>query len=862
MVNSPMFVLLFFVFYVLICLKNIETSSVFQQIKIQYSQLIKPIKLSRSYGYHHTLNNLISSLNYQQRYFIATSSRIHEATVEQQGVESIDTVNVSMEPKKLRKKMKRRHKFDQLKRLKALREIKKYGANYYGIDTTKDFKSEIELMDDEEYKDDTSTPTEDDLYFDGLKKRDLYQEDYTDVDIDEIRSETYKMEKYYHGDETKKQNTSLDTNVQPQTEKLIDSADIKEFGKDFSSLGISKNLVNALEWKQIIEPTEIQRKVIPYLLYKCGLVRDRNENNSILGSNLKKHIVELTIFGERTGTGKTLAYLLPIIEAIKRDIEISSIPLRMNRPRALILAPTRELCEQIRNVICDLSPFIGISSCVLTAGVSTKNQLKKLKTGIDIVVGTPKRIKEHIDISNGINPHSQNVFSLVDTRYVVLDEGDVLLNEGFWEDEVYNILSRVGCFKTSQVELKSNKKVVGGIEKVNKVTKYSKPIQLIISSATMTQADITKFCDHLGFNPGIKMINTESLHSILPAMNMYFWDVQDDKNDKLQTLKAVLRQEQIIYNSKLRQKYKETLDEKLLISQINKPKFIGLNSNYLPQQTMIFCRTKQCAAAVSHYLDENNYNNVLYFGVHSPFDRKDKYESFINGETSILVATDVAMRGLDISNVSHVILYDFPHSPRAFIHRVGRTGRINTVSDYDDNHCKITALIDKYDAFIAGAILSAMNEGQSIIDLHLNKKMYKAYPHLKLKTAASNLVTNNSKLIPFEPMPLRLLTQQEINEKKKAKKMGKHYKKYKKKISKKEVDKPRIWWYSDRVSKSRTPFFNIRKRIVRKLLREHDEDERRKLLLKLTTERRELIGGYSNSRNRRRIKKPGVYADR
>ena len=153
-----------------------------------------------------------------------------------------------------------------------------------------------------------------------------------------------------------------------------------------------------------------------------------------------------------------------------------------------------------------------------------------------------------------------------------------------------------------------------------------------------------------------------------------------------------------------------------------------LNSNYVPQQTIIFCRTKQCAAAVSNYLDENNYNNVLFFGVHSPFDRKDKYSSFINGESSILVAIDVAMRGLDISNVSRVILYDFPHSLRAFIHRVGRTGRINTISQYDHNQCKISALIDKYDSFIALAILTAMNEGKSIVDLVINKRKYKAYP--------------------------------------------------------------------------------------------------------------------------------------
>merc|ERR1712176_228968 len=214
--------------------------------------------------------------------------------------------------------------------------------------------------------------------------------------------------------------------------------------------------------------------------------------------------------------------------------------------------------------------------------------------------------------------------------------------------------------------------------------------------------------------------------------------------------------------------------------------------------------------AVSHYLDENNFANILYFGVHSPFDRKDKYESFVKSECSILVSTDVAMRGLDISNVCHVILYDFPHSTRAFIHRVGRTGRINTKSEYEDENCKITALIDKHDSFIAAAILSAMNEGKSVIDLTLNKRIYKAYPHQKLKTAASHLKHNNAKLVPFEPMPIRLLTPKEIEEKKKAKKQGKFYKKYKKKIDKKEIATPRLWWYSDRIAKTRTPFFNIK----------------------------------------------------
>merc|ERR1712228_443641 len=358
------------------------------------------------------------------------------------------------------------------------------------------------------------------------------------------------------------------------------------------------------------------------------------------------------------------------------------------------------------------------------------------------------------------------------------------------------------------------------------------------------------------------MINGESLHCILPAMNMFFWSVEDAKIDKLQTLKTVLRNEQILYNARLKEEYVGNFDESLLKKQINKPKFIQSHSNYVPQQTIIFCRTKQCAAAVSHFLDENNYANVLYFGVHSPFDRKDKYESFLNAESSILVATDVAMRGLDISNVSHVILYDFPHSPRAFIHRVGRTGRINTVSGYEDNQCKITALIDKYDTFIAAAMLSAMNEGKSVIDLTLNRRIYKAYPHQKLKTAASNLKSYNSKLVPFEPMPIRLLSPQEIEEKKREKRQGKFYKKYKKKLSKKEIDQPRLWWYSERVGKTRTPFFNIKKKIVRKLVKQKDEDERRKLLLKFTTERRELPGGWANTRNNRRMKRPKLYEDK
>ena len=304
-----------------------------------------------------------------------------------------------MDPKKVRKKAKRKHKFDQLRRLKALRQIKKYGALYHGIDTTKDFKSEMTLVDDPENEEIESAPpiTEDDLYFDGMKKRDLYHEDYTDVDVDDIRSETYRMEQYYHGDESTKQN-EFHHGDHPDAESLgitvIDS-NVSEFGSNFGSLGIGRKLVNTLESKGICEPTDIQRKVIPHLLSKCGLVEDVNveSDDNLKDSKSKqtaKHIVELTVFGERTGTGKTLGYLLPILEAIKRDTERHSIPLRMSRPRAIILAPTRELCEQIRAVICDLAPSVGVSSCVLTAGTSTRNQLKKLRTGVDIVVGTPQ----------------------------------------------------------------------------------------------------------------------------------------------------------------------------------------------------------------------------------------------------------------------------------------------------------------------------------------------------------------------------------------------------------------------------------------------------------------------------------------
>ena len=641
----------------------------------------------------------------------------------------------------------------------------------------------------------------------------------------------------------------------------------KESELGFKTLGLSNDISDALKLLfNIHTPTPIQTKVIPELLWKTNVIKNKEWDRNKFKVANKRDKVQLSVFGDQTGTGKTLAYLLPIIDAIKKDEVNENILLRVGRPRCVIIAPTIELCHQIRSVIKELGSIVGVSSCLFTPGESMLKQKKRFKNGVDIVVGTPKRIKEMLVMGEKNSGWNSDAFYLSDCRYIILDEIDVLLNEGFMDDELRYILTKC-CAIKSDHGINLDKLTVGSKgtpPKNNIFGKYYKKNfikrHVIGCSATISKKDIDKLCFELNIEPkGIQLIRGDALHCVLPNMNLYFWDSR--KQDKLLSLRLVLRQDQIEYNQNLDKIFLDTNNENVLKNKYLKKS----DENKVPNQTIIFCRTKKSASAVGYYLEKYNFKHSMLFGVHSPVKRDESYTKFINGEASILVASDLAMRGLDISNVKHVILFDFPHNTKAFLHRIGRTNRINTIDKH--NH-KVTALINKRDYFIAAAILTALNEGTEITNINNYKPKYRVVPHLMLRTAASNVTIVNkehkgshiNKLKPFEHMAVKLLTFDEKAKLKHEERMERNMSRRKLKLYKKKKHKlkhPRLWFYYGG-SHTRVPFFGIKKRILKRLVKMQSENDRKKLLAAYTTRWDEMRDPKYIIRKRKKLR---VYYD-
>lgn len=315
------------------------------------------------------------------------------------------------------------------------------------------------------------------------------------------------------------------------------------------------------------EPTPIQAQAIPVIL----------EGSDILGL-------------AKTGTGKTAAFVLPILE------KIATTKGKGKGVRALIIAPTRELAEQINNTVLQLGKQIGIKSLAVYGGTSVKKQVDVLKTGVDIVVGCPGRILDHINQGN---------LGLTRLEFLVLDEADHMLDMGFLKD----------------------------IEKIVKHTPKKK--QTLFFSATMPKEIKTLAFKVL--EKGHKTIEVEYKDPVkLIEHELYHID-HDDKKSKLI----------------------ELLDDSRIESVI------------------VFTNGKHKARHLSKTLEVKGLKAVNFQGNLSQNQRDAALSGFREGKYNILVATDIAARGLDIPQVTHVINFDLPKTAEAFTHRSGRTGRAN-----------------------------------------------------------------------------------------------------------------------------------------------------------------------------------------
>ena len=338
----------------------------------------------------------------------------------------------------------------------------------------------------------------------------------------------------------------------------------------FTELDLSEPLQKAINALGYEETTPIQTQVIPPALQRCDIVGCA-----------------------QTGTGKTLAFLLPALERLLRD------PAKTKNPRVVVLEPTRELVIQVAGETRKLAARTSLRSVPVYGGAGMRKQTEKLHRGVDVVVATPGRLMDHMRRKNVNFKHLQ---------VLVLDEADRMLDMGFLPD-IKQIISRMPHQR-----------------------------QTMLFSATIPPT-ISALARQFQRNPmSIEIDMARPPEAIQQALYPV------PKHLKIQLLLAIL--EQMKVNSML-----------------------------------VFTRTKQQADIVTRQLRQTVTAVACIHGDFSQRDRVSALEGFRSGKHRILVATNIAARGLDVEGISHVINYDVPEHPEDYVHRIGRTARAEADGD-------------------------------------------------------------------------------------------------------------------------------------------------------------------------------------
>ncbi|TAL25142.1 MAG: DEAD/DEAH box helicase [Nitrospirae bacterium] len=331
--------------------------------------------------------------------------------------------------------------------------------------------------------------------------------------------------------------------------------------KKFYEFGISDTVLKSLSDMGFEEPTPIQKIAIPPAM----------EGKDLVGQ-------------AQTGTGKTAAFGIPIVEKGKRG----------KIPYAIVLTPTRELAMQVAQELNKIGQSKGIMCVPIYGGQSIERQFQSLRKGVDVVVGTPGRVIDHI---------KRKTLILKEIKILVLDEADEMLNMGFIED-IKRILKEI-----------------------------PEKRQTMLFSATMP-TEIRNIAMKYMNNPENVRVNAADM--VVSKIKQVFYEVRDE--DKINALTRLLDVED-------------------------------------PSLTLVFCHTKRDVDDVSGRLQKMGYYAGAIHGDFTQSHRDEMMGKFKKGDIDILVATDVAARGLDIPDVSHVINYSIPQDPDSYIHRIGRTGR-------------------------------------------------------------------------------------------------------------------------------------------------------------------------------------------
>ena len=328
----------------------------------------------------------------------------------------------------------------------------------------------------------------------------------------------------------------------------------------FKDLTLPTELLSNLDSLNYEKMTPIQQASIPAILKKQDIIAKA-----------------------KTGSGKTLAFSLPLVLNIKA---------KQQHPQALIIAPTRELSEQIATEIKRIARYKSdVKVITLYGGTSLTRQLESLQKGADIIVGTPGRLLDHF---------SRESFELKEIKTLILDEADRMLDMGF-ADDILKLVSNL-----------------------------PKKRQTLLFSATYPE-DISKLTEKVLNNP------------ITIAL-------------KEQEQQLKIKEKAFLVENK----------EKALIETLQ---------SFQPNLAIIFCNTKIKSNEVAKMLSEKGFDVATLNGDLEQYQRQEMLLQFANGSLPVLVATDLAARGLDIESVELIVNYDFPHKAEDYTHRIGRTGR-------------------------------------------------------------------------------------------------------------------------------------------------------------------------------------------
>ncbi len=335
----------------------------------------------------------------------------------------------------------------------------------------------------------------------------------------------------------------------------------------FTKLGLNQPLVEALITKGYLTPTPIQLQSIPLIL----------ERKDIFGC-------------AQTGTGKTAAFALPIIQFLHDKQDIS----QKRTIKALVLAPTRELASQIYDSFRTYGSNYKLNSAVVFGGVSQVSQVSTIRNGVDILVATPGRL---LDLIN------QGHIKLNTVEYFVLDEADRMLDMGFIND----------------------------IKKI--IAKLPKERQTMFFSATVSP-EVKTLANSILRQPSHVSVTPVSSTAETVKQTVYYVKKEDKRN----LLKHVLNNDNI-------------------------------------EHALVFTRTKRGADRVAKDLNKEGIKAEAIHGEKSQGARERALKGFKNRSIRILVATDIASRGIDVDKLSHVINYEIPEQAETYVHRIGRTGR-------------------------------------------------------------------------------------------------------------------------------------------------------------------------------------------